>query len=76
MSSVIPYSLELWSLRTLAPGTFAVLTCLSPVIAVIAGWVVLGQQLRWTHCLAIGLVTLASVGAVRSARGSDRLPPV
>lgn len=76
MSSVVPYSLELWSLRTLAPGTFAVLTCLSPVIAVLAGWVVLGQQLRWTHCLAIALVTLASVGAVRSARAPDRLPPI
>lgn len=75
MSSVIPYSLELWSLRTLAPGTFAVLTCLSPVIAVIAGWAVLGQQLRLIDCLAIVLVTLAGVGAVRSARGADRLPP-
>ena len=76
MSSVVPYSLELWSLRTLAPGTFAVLTCLSPVIAVLAGWVVLGQQLQWIHYLAIALVTLASVGAVRSARVPDRLPPV
>jgi inner membrane transporter RhtA len=76
MSSVIPYSLELWSLRTLAPGTFAVLTCSSPVIAVLAGWVVLGQQLGWIACAAIVLVTGASVGAVRSARGPDQLPPV
>jgi inner membrane transporter RhtA len=76
MSSVIPYSLELWSLRTLAPRTFAVLTCSSPVIAVLAGWIVLGQQLGWIACAAIVLVTGASVGAVRSARGSDRLPPV
>jgi inner membrane transporter RhtA len=68
MSSVIPYSLELWSLRTLAPATFAVLTCLSPVIAVLAGWVILGQRLGWIDCVAIVLVTAASVGAVRSAR--------
>lgn len=75
MSSVIPYSLELWSLRTLDPGTFAVLTCLSPVIAVIAGWAVLGQRLTWIDCVAIALVTLASGGAVGSAR-SSRLPPL
>jgi inner membrane transporter RhtA len=67
MSSVIPYSLELVSLRTLAPATFAVLTCLSPVIAALAGWVVLHQRLNWLDYLAIVLVTTASVGAVRSA---------
>jgi inner membrane transporter RhtA len=67
MSSVIPYSLELVSLRTLPPATFAVLTCLSPVIAAFAGWVVLNQRLNWLDYLAIVLVTTASVGAVRSA---------
>ena len=71
MSSVIPYSLELWSLRTLAPATFAVLTCLSPVVAVLAGWAVLDQRLTAIDCLAIVLVTAASAGAVHSAR----LPP-
>ncbi|MET0454665.1 MAG: EamA family transporter [Mycobacterium sp.] len=75
LSSVIPYSLELWSLRTLAPATFAVLTCLSPVVAVLAGWAVLGQRLTVLDCLAILLVTLASIGAVRSARTPDRLGP-
>jgi inner membrane transporter RhtA len=66
MCSVIPYSLELMSLRTLSPDTFAVLTCLSPVIAALAGWLVLGQQLGSTGYLAIVLVTIASIGAVRS----------
>jgi inner membrane transporter RhtA len=74
MSSVIPYSLELWSLRTLPPSTFAVLACLSPVVAVIAGWAILGQRLRIVDCLAILLVTVASAGAVRSAAGPD-VPP-
>jgi inner membrane transporter RhtA len=67
MSSVIPYTLEMLSLRTLPAGTFAVLTCLSPVIAALAGWLVLGQQLHVLHYVAIVLVTLASIGAVRSA---------
>jgi inner membrane transporter RhtA len=72
MSSVIPYSLELISLRRLPPETFAILTCLSPVVAAVAGWLILGQQLAVTGYVAIVLVTVASIGAVRSARG--RLP--
>jgi inner membrane transporter RhtA len=71
MSSVIPYSLELISLRRLPPETFAILTCLSPVVAAMAGWLILGQHLAVTGYVAIVLVTVASIGAVRSAR--DRL---
>jgi inner membrane transporter RhtA len=68
MSSAIPYSLELTSLRRLPPQTFAILTCLSPVVAAIAGWLVLGQHLAVTGYVAIVLVTVASIGAVRAAR--------
>ena len=68
MSSVIPYSLELISLRRLPPETFAILTCLSPVVAAVAGWLILGQHLAVTGYVAIVLVTVASIGAVRSAR--------
>jgi inner membrane transporter RhtA len=71
MSSVIPYSLELMSLRRLPPETFAILTCLSPVIAALAGWLILSQHLAVTGYLAIVLVTVASIGAVHSAR--DRM---
>ena len=71
MCSVIPYSLELMSLRTLSPETFAILTCLSPVIAALAGWLVLGQQLGLAGYLATVLVTMASIGAVRSTRQPD-----
>jgi inner membrane transporter RhtA len=68
MSSVIPYSLELISLRRLPPEAFAILTCLSPVVAAVAGWLILGQHLAVTGYVAIVLVTVASIGAVRSAR--------
>jgi inner membrane transporter RhtA len=68
MSSVIPYSLELISLRRLPPETFAILTCLSPVVAGVAGWLILGQHLAMTGYVAIVMVTVASIGAVRSAR--------
>jgi inner membrane transporter RhtA len=68
MSSVIPYSLELISLRHLPPETFAILTCLSPVVAAVAGWLILGQHLAVTGYVAIVLVSVASIGAVRAAR--------
>ncbi len=74
MSSVIPYSLELISLRHLPPETFAVVTCLSPVIAALAGWLILGQHLSVAGYVAIVLVTVASIGAVQSASGR-RAPP-
>jgi inner membrane transporter RhtA len=68
LSSVIPYSLELISLRRLPPETFAILTCLSPVVAAVAGWLILGQRLTVTGYVAIVLVTVASIGAVRAVR--------
>ena len=78
MSSVIPYSLELMSLRRLPPETFAILTCLSPVVAAVAGWLILSQHLAVTGYLAIVLVTVASIGAVHSAqermKGKDTRP--
>lgn len=75
MSSVVPYSLEFISLRHLPRETFAVLTCLSPVVAALAGWAILGQHLAVSGYLAILLVTTASIGAVRSA--PDRhTPPI
>lgn len=67
MSSVVPYSLELLSLRHLAPAVFAVLTCLSPVVAAVAGLLVLDQQIGLAGYLGVVLVTVASIGAVRSA---------
>ena len=42
--------------------------CLSPVVAAIAGWLILGQHLAVTGYVAIVVVTVASIGAVRSAR--------
>lgn len=79
LSSVIPYSLELISLRRLPPETFAIVTCLSPVIAALAGWLILAQHLSVTGYVAIVLVTLAGIGAVRTAServvAPDHLPP-
>ncbi|MBP1823079.1 EamA family transporter [Mycobacterium sp. OAE908] len=81
MSSVIPHSLEQLSLRRLPPATFAILASLSPMLAAVIGWLVLGQQLGAVHYAAIALVTIASVGAVtqpswrRDRPSADQIDP-
>lgn len=68
LSSGVPYTLELFALRTLPAGTFAVLMSLMPVAATAAGFLVLGQTMRPAEFVAIGLVIAASAGAVRTSR--------
>lgn len=72
-SSAIPYSLELEALRRLPASTFGVLMSLEPAVAAAVGFVGLGQGLASRELLAIGLVLLASAGALR-ATGAPRAP--
>ncbi|MGW2258120.1 EamA family transporter [Streptomyces sp. NPDC004749] len=69
LSSVLPYTLELLALRRLPAPTFAVLMSLEPAIAAAAGFLVLHQALSATDALAIALVIVASMGAVRTQVG-------
>lgn len=74
LSSTIPYGLELLALRRLAASVFSILMSLGPAIAALAGFVILGQELGWLQVAAIGIVVVAGIGAVRSARRPA--PPV
>ncbi len=67
LSSALPYGLELVSLRTLRPATFAVLLSLNPVTATAAGYLVLQQALGGPELLGMVLVVVASAGALRAA---------
>ncbi|MEV6973713.1 EamA family transporter [Kitasatospora sp. NPDC093806] len=69
LSSALPYALELLALRRLSTPTFAVLTSLSPAIAALAGFLVLGQALSAGQCLAVALVVAAGAGAVSDRSG-------
>jgi inner membrane transporter RhtA len=74
LSSVIPYSLELEALRRMPSRVFGVLMSLEPALAALAGFLVLGQDVRPVEALAIALVVAASAGAARTAR--EPRPPV
>ncbi|WP_398958082.1 EamA family transporter [Streptomyces sp. GC420] len=66
LSSVLPYTLELLALRHIAASTFAVMMSLEPALATLAGLLILGQVLTPLEGLAIALVVVASIGAVRT----------
>lgn len=70
LSSAIPYGLELFALRRLPPATFSILLSLAPALAALAGLVILRQPLAPLDAVAIALVVVASMGAVRAARGA------
>ena len=65
LSSVLPYSLETEALRRLPANVFGVLMSLEPGVAALAGFAVLGQDLRARDVVAIALVVFASIGVTR-----------
>ena len=66
LSSVIPYSLEMVALRTLAPRVFGILMSLEPAVAALVAAVLLREWLTPLQLLAMACVTAASVGAART----------
>lgn len=72
LSSVLPYTLELFALRRMPTSTFAVLMSLGPAFAALAGYLVLDQALAAAQLLAVGLVVAACAGAVRTTRSRPR----
>jgi inner membrane transporter RhtA len=71
LSSVIPYRLELESLRRIPMRLFGVWMSLEPAVGALVGLVLLGQHLSVVEWLAICCVMVASAGA---AQQSPALP--
>lgn len=71
LSSVIPYSMDLLTLRRVSPRRFGVMLSLGPAFAAMAGLVVLGQGLSLREWIALGLVAGANAGSSLSSGSSD-----
>ncbi|HEY2443401.1 MAG TPA: EamA family transporter [Streptosporangiaceae bacterium] len=67
LSSVIPYALELETLRRVPARVFGIWMSLEPAVAALAGLVILGEVLGPAEWLAIGCVVAACAGAARGA---------
>jgi inner membrane transporter RhtA len=65
LSSVIPYRLELESLRRMPMRLFGVWMSLEPAVAALIGLALLGQHLSLLEWLAICCVMVACAGAAR-----------
>ncbi len=72
LSTAIPYALEMEALRRLPRAVFGVLMSLEPAVAAAIGFLALSQGLDALEVLAIGLVVIASAGALRSAATAPR----
>lgn len=73
LSSVVPYAADLIALRRIPPRLFGMFMSVHPVLAVLAGMLILGQALRvheWAGILVVITVNAAAV----SAAARNRLP--
>ncbi len=67
LSTVIPFSLELYALPRLPARTFAIFTSLEPAFGVLSGWVLLGQHLAAAQIAGVAVVITAAAGAAWSS---------
>lgn len=68
LSSVVPYATDLIVLRRIQPALFGIIMSLNPVLAALAGLVVLGQQLTLWQTSAILAIVAANIAAVITPR--------
>ena len=72
LSSAIPYSLEMISLKAIPARTFGVLMSLEPAFAALSGLIFLGEKLTAFQWLAIVSIILASAGSTLTVRMSAK----
>lgn len=74
LSSVIPYRVEMETLRRVPARVFGICMSLEPAVAALVGVVLLSQALSAAQWLAIGCVVAATAGAALGATGSVGVP--
>lgn len=76
LSSIVPYTLEMFALSRIPVRIFGTLMSMGPVIAALVGWLLLHEALSPRQCLAIAAIMVASFGATASLRSEPKLGPV
>jgi inner membrane transporter RhtA len=67
LSSVFPYSLEMYALPRLPTRTFSILMSFEPAFAALAGLAILGERLAPLQLVAVGCIVAASAGSAAAA---------
>lgn len=68
LSSTIPYSLEMVSLKRLTTKSFSIVVSLEPAIAAFSGWMINAEHLTLLQMGCMGALILASLGCTTSGR--------
>ena len=76
LASVVPYAVDLVALRHVPQRLFGVVMSAQPVLAALAGLVLLGQVLELHEWVGVTVVVLANAVAVTTARPADALTTV
>ena len=75
LASVVPYAADLVALRVVPARAFAVFMSVHPVMAALAGVVLLGQLLAVHEWVGIAVVVLTNAAAVAGAGPAERTGP-
>ncbi len=75
LSSALPYSCEMAALRRVTPRTFGILVSISPAVAALAGFAIVGQHLSVLELVALVLVVAANAGNAWSGGRRAALAP-
>ena len=69
LASIVPYAIDLIVLRSVSTQVFGVVMSAHPVLAAVAGLVILQQALAWHEWVGIVVLVAANLVAVRPCRG-------
>lgn len=84
LSSALPYAADIFVLRRMPAGLYALMVSVNPVLAALAGFILLAELLTMLELAAVVLITFANVVAViarqrdgrqRQGGGQARVPP-
>jgi len=68
LSSTIPYSLEMVSLKRMTAKTFSIVVSMEPAIAAASGWLINGEHLSPLQLACMAALTVASLGCTATNR--------
>jgi inner membrane transporter RhtA len=68
LASVVPYTLDLIVLRNVSAQVFGIVMSAHPVLAAVAGMVILGQLLAWHEWAGIAVIVIANIVTVGPRR--------
>ncbi|MDO5667674.1 MAG: DMT family transporter [Alcaligenaceae bacterium] len=72
LSSAIPFTLEIFSLRILPIKTFSIMVSLEPAVGALTGIIILNEFLNPQEWLAVLLIVFAAIGTTATAVQSGR----